>query len=72
MALWDAAAKILGLGGAEVNPLCFQPFGGYGNETTIAAGAAKPPVVPGIGFELKRGLRHAFEALLGGDPSLRC
>ena len=61
----------LGLGGAEVNPLCFQPFGGYGDDTTIVASAAEPPVVPGIGFELKRSLRHAFEALLGGDPSIR-
>jgi len=62
----------LGLGGAEVNPLCFQPFGGYGDDTTIVASAAEPPVVPGIGFELKRSLRQAFEALLGGDPSIRC
>src|SRR5215467_3879365 len=62
----------LGLGGAEVNPLCFQPFGGYGDNMTIAAGAAEPPAVPGIGFELKRSLRHAFEALLGGDPSIHC
>jgi L-alanine-DL-glutamate epimerase-like enolase superfamily enzyme len=62
----------LGLGGAEVNPLCFQPFGGYGNDMTIVAGAAEPPMVPGIGFELKRSLRHAFEALLGGDPSVHC
>jgi L-alanine-DL-glutamate epimerase-like enolase superfamily enzyme len=62
----------LGLGGAEVNPLCFQPFGGYGDDTTIVASAAEPPAVPGIGFELKRSLRHAFEAILGGDPSIRC
>ena len=62
----------LGLGGAEVNPLCFQPFGGYGDGMTIAAGAAEPPVVPGIGFELKRSLRCAFEGLLGGDPCVRC
>jgi L-alanine-DL-glutamate epimerase-like enolase superfamily enzyme len=62
----------LGLGGAEVNPLCFQPFGGYGDDTTIAAGAAEPPVLPGIGFELKRTLRHAFEVLLGGDASVDC
>jgi L-alanine-DL-glutamate epimerase-like enolase superfamily enzyme len=62
----------LGLGGAEVNPLCFQPFGGYDDDMTIAAGTAGPPAVPGIGFELKRSLRHAFEALLGGEPSVHC
>ena len=38
----------------------------------IVAGAAEPPLVSGIGFELKRSLRHAFEALLGGDPSVHC
>jgi len=62
----------LGLGGGEVNPLCFQPFGGYGDDMMIVAGAAEPPLVSGIGFELKRSLRHAFEALLGGDPSVHC
>jgi len=44
--------RVLFNGGAEVNPLCFQPLGGYGDDTTIAAGAAESPVVPGIGFEL--------------------
>jgi L-alanine-DL-glutamate epimerase-like enolase superfamily enzyme len=54
----------LGLGGAEVNPLCFQPFGGYGGTMTVADGAASPPDAPGIGFELKPGLREAFATLL--------
>lgn len=47
-------AAALGLGGAEVNPLCFQPFGGYGDDMRVVAGATEPPTVPGIGFELKR------------------
>jgi L-alanine-DL-glutamate epimerase-like enolase superfamily enzyme len=54
----------LGLGGAEVNPLCFQPFGGYGDDTVISDGVATPPEAPGIGFESKRGLRDLFAALL--------
>ena len=57
-------AAALGLGGAEVNPLCFQPFGGYGDDMRVVVGATEPPTVPGIGFELKRSLRHTFEALL--------
>ena len=61
----------LGLGGAEVNPLCFQPFGGYGDDMTVVAGATEPPTAPGIGFELRQSLRHTFEALLGNEPSVR-
>src|SRR6516162_5200031 len=61
----------LGLGGAEVNPLCFQPFGGYGDNMRVLVGATEPPTVPGIGFELKRDLRHIFEALLGDEASGR-
>src|SRR5499425_2988183 len=30
----------LGLGGAEVNPLCFQPFGGYSDDAIISGGVA--------------------------------
>ena len=54
----------LGLGGAEVNPLCFQPFGGYGDETNIANGAATPPEMPGIGFETKPALRDLLATLV--------
>jgi len=61
----------LGLGGAEVNPLCFQPFGGYGDNMRVVVGATEPPTVPGIGFELKRSLRDTFEALLGDEASSR-
>ena len=64
-------AAALGLGGAEVNPLCFQPFGGYGDDMRVVVGAAAPPTVPGIGFELKRSLRHTFEAVLGDEASGR-
>ena len=54
----------LRLGGAEVNPLCFQPFGGYGDDTIISEGIAAPPQVPGIGFEAKQNLRDLFAAFL--------
>jgi L-alanine-DL-glutamate epimerase-like enolase superfamily enzyme len=54
----------LGLGGAEVNPLCFQPFGGYGEQTLIEDGIVRPPEEPGIGFERKPSLYAVFAALL--------
>jgi D(-)-tartrate dehydratase len=54
----------LGLGGAEVNPLCFQPFGGYGDDTIISEGVATPPQIPGIGFEARQHLRDLLFALL--------
>lgn len=54
----------LRLGGAEVNPLCFQPFGGYGDDTIISEGVATPPQIPGIGFEARQGLRDLLATLL--------
>jgi hypothetical protein len=52
------------LGGAEVNSLCFQPFGGYGNNTIISQGVATPSQIPGIGFEARQDLRDLFATLL--------
>ena len=40
----------LGLGGAEVNPLCFAPFGGLAGGHVVE-GRAPVPDAPGIGFE---------------------
>jgi D(-)-tartrate dehydratase len=57
-------AGALGLGGAEVNPLSFQPFGGYGAATTVADGIAIPPELPGIGFESKPDLRDLLATLV--------
>src|SRR5215831_4783686 len=54
----------LGLGGAEVNPLCFQPFGGYGDETSMVNSTAIPPELPGIGFETKPVLRDLLATLV--------
>ena len=56
----------LGLGGAEVNPLCFQPFGGYADDTIVTEGIAIPPQIPGIGFETRQHLRDQFATLLDG------
>ena len=53
-------AAALGLGGAEVNPLCFQPFGGYADDTIICDGVASPPELPGIGFEGRQELHKLF------------
>jgi L-alanine-DL-glutamate epimerase-like enolase superfamily enzyme len=41
----------LGLGGAEVNPLSFQPFGGLTDDARVTDGRVAPPDLPGIGFE---------------------
>jgi D(-)-tartrate dehydratase len=46
--------EALGLGDAEVNPPCFQPFGSYGDAMIVTDGAIELPTVPGIGFELKQ------------------
>jgi L-alanine-DL-glutamate epimerase-like enolase superfamily enzyme len=56
--------RALGLGGAEVNPLCFQPFGGLSDGTAPSGGHAAPPEVPGIGFETKAALHTLFLSLL--------
>lgn len=41
----------LGLGGAEVNPHNFQPFGGLADGARVTSGKTPPPDLPGIGFE---------------------
>lgn len=53
----------LGLGGAEVNPLCFAPFGGLPDGIAPANGRTTAPQSPGIGFELKADLRRIFGGL---------
>jgi L-alanine-DL-glutamate epimerase-like enolase superfamily enzyme len=53
----------LGLGGAEVNPLSFQPFGGLADGIAPVHGHAELPEAPGIGFERKASLLHLFSTL---------
>lgn len=54
----------LGLGGAESNPLCFQPFGGYADDILVSDGVTRPPEVPGVGFEARGGLCDLFSTLV--------
>jgi L-alanine-DL-glutamate epimerase-like enolase superfamily enzyme len=54
----------LGLGGAEVNPLAFPPFGGLPDGVQPAAGWAALPRLPGIGFEGRAELDALFRTLL--------
>lgn len=54
----------LRLGGAEVNPFCFQPFGGLADDALPKIGRTAPPEAPGIGFELKPNLFRLFSTLL--------
>lgn len=55
--------RAFGLGGAEVNPLCFQPFGGLPDGAAPSAGRAAPPEAPGVGFETKAALHALFRTL---------
>lgn len=55
----------LGLGGAEANPLSFQPFGGFADRARVSGGYMLPPEAPGIGFETRSSLYSLFRLLLG-------
>ena len=57
-------AAALGLGGAEVNPHNFQPFGGLTDDAAIEDGHVLPPELPGIGFEGRAALIDVFRALV--------
>lgn len=48
----------LGLGGCEMNPRSFQPFGGLGDHIAPDGGWVTPPDAPGIGFETKSELHR--------------
>ncbi|HTV72388.1 MAG TPA: enolase C-terminal domain-like protein [Candidatus Acidoferrales bacterium] len=53
----------LGLGGCEMNPLSFQPFGGLSDGVDPHDGSITAPEVPGIGFETKAELYRLFRSL---------
>jgi D(-)-tartrate dehydratase len=55
----------LGLGGAEVNPFSFAPFGGLADDAKIVDGSGAPPERPGIGWEGKADAWRLFGALTG-------
>lgn len=56
-------AAALGLGGAEVNPMCFRPFGGLSDGASPMGGRAAPPESAGIGFETRAELAALFRSL---------
>jgi hypothetical protein len=59
----DDGGRALGLGGAEMNPLAFGPFGGLADGIAPAKGRVAPPEAPGIGFEEKADLARLFRTL---------
>lgn len=56
-------AAALGLGGSELNPFSFAPFGGHHDGATVVAGRVALPDLPGIGFEAKSALHRLFAGL---------
>lgn len=56
-------ASALALGGAEVNPSSFRPFGGLIDGAVLSEGRAAPPDLPGIGFEGIEALDRLFRSL---------
>jgi D(-)-tartrate dehydratase len=56
----------LGLRGAEVNPLGFQPLCGLTDGAEVVAEYTDLPQAPGIGFEMHSGAYQAFRALMAG------
>lgn len=56
-------ASALDLGGTEVNPSSFQPFGGLSDGAALSSGHTSPLEYPGIGFESRSELRRLFESL---------
>jgi D(-)-tartrate dehydratase len=59
-------AQGLGLGGTEVNPFSFQPFGGLIDDACVSYGDIAAPELPGVGFEAKAAAKQAFTAVLDG------
>ncbi len=57
-------AAALDLGGAEVNPLAFAPFGGLSDGAAVHGGRVRLPHVPGIGFEHKADLWSLLAGLI--------
>jgi D(-)-tartrate dehydratase len=51
------------LGGVEVNPLSFPPFGGLADGMSVTGGRVTPPDAAGIGFEGKADLAALFGTL---------
>ena len=54
----------LDLGGAEANPLSFQPLCGLADGAEVVAGYTNVPRAPGIGFELRSEAERLFRSLV--------
>jgi L-alanine-DL-glutamate epimerase-like enolase superfamily enzyme len=53
----------LNLGGCEVYPGVFAPFGGFGPDARIAGGVARASDAPGFGLEAKPELRPHLDRI---------
>ncbi len=59
-------AYAFGLGGSEINPASFPPFGSLADGAVVTNGRTAPPDAPGIGFETKAELIDLFRNLVSG------
>lgn len=56
-------AAALDLGGTEVNPASFSPFGGIADGDVVENGVVRAPDDPGLGFERRRALLDLFRTM---------
>lgn len=57
-------ASAFGLGGVELNPSSFAPFGGLTDNAAVIDGRVRPPDLPGIGFEGQSAAYSLFRTLI--------
>lgn len=57
-------ASAFGLGGVELNPSSFAPFGGLTDGAVVSDGRVRPPDLPGIGFEGQSAAYRLFRTLV--------
>lgn len=57
-------ASAFGLGGVELNPSSFAPFGGLTDNAVVSEGRVRPPDLPGIGFEGQSAAYRLFRTLI--------
>jgi L-alanine-DL-glutamate epimerase-like enolase superfamily enzyme len=60
-------AAAFGLGGSEINPFSFQPFGGLPSSMRVKSGRVTLGSATGIGFEMKDDAHTAFLSLNPAD-----
>lgn len=57
-------ASAFGLGGVELNPSSFAPFGGLTDGAVVSDGRVRAPELPGIGFEGQGAAYRLFRTLI--------